>query len=153
MREKLKRWREEKALKKKMDAQEKAKKKPFIIKHAVPTEKINPSAVKREVADPSKVRWFLRLPLILRWNVYVDKIFIDQYFDDFNDNFKLFYANSLIISLWFNKFALDFKFSQNQTLCHSNQNLKIRKQEQTNLQLSPKNKAALLCRKNQMQRR
>nr|XP_034312525.1 disks large-associated protein 5 isoform X2 [Crassostrea gigas] len=54
MREKLKRWREEKALKKKMDAQEKAKKKPFIIKHAVPTEKINPSAVKREVADPSK---------------------------------------------------------------------------------------------------
>uniref|UniRef100_K1PS34 Disks large-associated protein 5 n=1 Tax=Magallana gigas TaxID=29159 RepID=K1PS34_MAGGI len=54
MRDKLKRWREEKALKKKMDAQEKAKKKPFIIKHAVPTEKINPSAVKREVADPSK---------------------------------------------------------------------------------------------------
>lgn len=82
MKEKLKRWREEKALKKKMDAQEKAKKKPFIIKHAVPTEKINPSAVKREVADPSKVRWFLRLPLI-RWNIYVDKIFIDQYFDDF----------------------------------------------------------------------
>lgn len=82
MREKLKRWREEKALKKKMDAQEKAKKKPFIIKHAVPTENINPSAVKREVADPSKVRWFLRLPLI-RWNIYVDKIFIDQYFDDF----------------------------------------------------------------------
>lgn len=82
MRDKLKRWREEKALKKKMDAQEKAKKKPFIIKHAVPTEKINPSAVKREVADPSKVRWFLRLPLI-RWNIYVDKIFIDQYFDDF----------------------------------------------------------------------
>lgn len=82
MREKLKRWREEKALKKKMDAQEKAKKKPFIIKHAVPTEKINPSVVKREVADPSKVRWFLRLPLI-RWNIYVDKIFIDQYFDDF----------------------------------------------------------------------
>lgn len=90
MRDKLKRWREEKALKKKMDAQEKAKKKPFIIKHAVPTEKINPSAVKREVADPSKVRWFLRLPLI-RWNIYVDKIFID--------NFKLFYAKSLIISL------------------------------------------------------
>lgn len=82
MRDKLKRWREEKALKKKMDAQEKAKKKPFIIKHAVPTENINPSAVKREVADPSKVRWFLRLPLI-RWNIYVDKIFIDQYFDDF----------------------------------------------------------------------
>lgn len=82
MRDKLKRWREEKALKKKMDAQEKAKKKPFIIKHAVPTEKINPSVVKREVADPSKVRWFLRLPLI-RWNIYVDKIFIDQYFDDF----------------------------------------------------------------------
>lgn len=82
MREKLKRWREEKALKKKMDAQEKAKKKPFIIKHAVPTENINPSAVKREVADPSKVRWFLRLPLI-RWNIYVDKIFIDQYFDEF----------------------------------------------------------------------
>lgn len=82
MREKLKRWREEKALKRKLDAQEKAKKKPFIIKHAVPTEKINPSVVKREVADPSKVRWFLRLPLI-RWNIYVDKIFIDQYFDDF----------------------------------------------------------------------
>lgn len=82
MREKLKRWREEKALKKKMDAQEKAKKKPFIIKHAIPTEKINPSAVKREVADPSKVRWLLRL-LLIRWNIYVDKIFIDQYFDDF----------------------------------------------------------------------
>lgn len=82
MREKLKRWREEKALKKKMDAQEKAKKKPFIIKHAVPTENINPSAVKREVADPSKVRWLLRL-LLIRWNIYVDKIFIDQYFDDF----------------------------------------------------------------------
>lgn len=82
MREKLKRWREEKALKKKMNAQEKAKKKPFIIKHAVPTEKINPSAVKREVADPSKVRWLLRL-LLIRWNIYVDKIFIDQYFDDF----------------------------------------------------------------------
>lgn len=56
MREKLKRWREEKALKKKMEAQEKAKKRPFIIKQVVPTENMNPSAVKREVADSSKVR-------------------------------------------------------------------------------------------------
>ena len=56
MREKLKKWREEKALKKKSEAREKAKKQPFIIKHVIPTEKLHPSTVKKGIADSSKVQ-------------------------------------------------------------------------------------------------
>ena len=56
MREKLKKWREEKALKKKSEAREKAKKQPFIIKHVIPTEKLHPSMVKKGIADSSKVQ-------------------------------------------------------------------------------------------------
>ena len=55
MREKLKKWREEKALKKKSEAREKAKKQPFIIKHVIP-EKLHPSTVKKGIADSSKVQ-------------------------------------------------------------------------------------------------
>jgi hypothetical protein len=55
MREKLKKWREEKALKKKMEAQEKATRKPFIIKHMVYNDNLKTSKGNKGGADATKV--------------------------------------------------------------------------------------------------